>query len=252
MDQKKHNEKIVAQFSKQASGYTSLPSHSEALERLLQLSSVQQDDNVLDIACGSGIVSCEFAKIARHVTGIDMTVKMIDEARKLQVKKGLQKISWEIGDVTDLPYADNHFSIVVSRFGFHHFLNPFQVLSEMKRVCKPKGVVMVVDVSLPDTKIEKFNEMEKNRDNSHVAALSYTAFQKLFKKAGFSQVQQDEYVMQIGFDEQLAASFPTNIEALRKMILQDVGKDELGVNVTKINEKVYLNYPIHIFCARKS
>ncbi|MFD2036715.1 class I SAM-dependent methyltransferase [Belliella marina] len=252
MDTKKHNKIIVEQFSKQAGSYTSITSHSDALDKLIHMSSANQNDTVLDVACGSGIVSCGFARHTSHVIGIDITKEMINEGKKLQEKSNLENITWQIGDVASLPYGDNLFSIVISRFGFHHFLNPIKVLSEMKRVCKPNGLVMVVDVSLPDAKIDKYNEMEKNRDNSHVAALSLTEFQNLFTDVGLTQVEKDKYVMEISLDEQLQASFPVDKEGLRNMILSDVGVDELGVNATKISGEVFLNYPIHIFCARKA
>lgn len=250
MDVKNHNKNIVEQFSKQASGYTAITSHSEALDKLISLSSPSKHDLVLDIACGSGIVSCEFAKHAYQVTGIDMTQGMLEEAKKLQAKHNLTNVTWQIGDVESLPYKDDSFSIVISRFGFHHFLNPLKVLSEMGRVCKPDGVVMVVDVSLPDSKIKKYNEMEKNRDCSHVAALSLTEFSNLFEKAGFKKWNTDFYSMQIGLNEQLSASFPSDADALRNMIMADVGVNDLGINVSKLNDEYFLHYPIYIFSAK--
>ncbi|MCB4808942.1 methyltransferase domain-containing protein [Tamlana sp. 62-3] len=251
MDIKKHNKNIVEQFSKQANSYTAITSHSDALEKLISITSASKNDHVLDIACGSGIVSCEFAKYSNYVTGIDMTQGMIDEAKKLQTKLNLENITWQIGDVEHLPYDDNSFSIVVSRFGFHHFLNPLKVLSEMKRVCKPNGIIMVVDVSLPDSKIEKYNEMEKNRDCSHVAALSLTDFSRLFKNLELKNVNSDFYSMKIELNEQLQASFPCDSKALKNMIIADVGIDDLGVKVEKINNTYFLHYPIHIFSTRK-
>lgn len=251
MDTKKHNENIVEQFSKQASGYTSITSHSDALEKLISKTSASKNDEVLDIACGSGIVACEFAKHTNHVTGIDMTQVMLDEAKKLQIKLNLKNLTWQIGDVENLPYDDNSFSIVVSRFGFHHFLNPLKVLTEMKRVCKPGGIVMVVDVSLPDSKIEKYNEMEKNRDFSHVAALSLTEFSRLFERVNLKNFNADFYSMKIELNEQLQASFPSDSIALKNMIIADVGVDDLGINVTKINSEYFLHYPIQIFSAKK-
>ena len=247
MNTKDHQKKIVEQFTKQASGYSSIRSHSDSLEKLIALSSASRKDDVLDIVCGSGIVSCEFAKYTKHVTGIDMTQGMLDEAKKLQSKQNIKNITWQIGDVENLPYDDGRFSIVVSRFGFHHFLNPFNVLSEMKRVCKPGGKVIVVDVSLPDSKIKKYNEMEKNRDCSHVAALSLTEFTGLFEKAGFKNLNTDCYSMRIGLREQLEASFPSDSEALKSMIIADAGVNDLGINVTKTNDGYNLYYPIHIF-----
>ena len=153
MDAKNHYKNVVEQFTKQASAYTSISSHSDALEKLISISSASKKDDVLEIACGSGIVACEFARHTNSVTGIDMTQGMLDEAKKLQLEQQLKNITWQIGDVENLPYKDNNFSIVISRFGFHHFLNPLKVLSEMKRVCKPNGIVLIVDVSVPDSKI---------------------------------------------------------------------------------------------------
>lgn len=249
MDTKNHHENIVAQFSKQASGYTSIRSHSDSLEKLIALASASKKDDVLDIACGSGIVSCEFAKYTNHVTGIDMTQGMLDEAKKLQVRHNITNVTWQIGDVENLPYDDGSFSIVVSRFGFHHFLNPLNVLSEMKRVCKSDGVILVIDVSLPDSQIEKYNEMEKIRDCSHVAALSLTDFAVLFEKAGLKNLKSDSYSMKIGLEEQLKASYPSDSDTLKNMIIADVGVNDLGINVTKENDGYKLHYPIHIFSA---
>ncbi|WP_192349943.1 class I SAM-dependent methyltransferase [Algoriphagus sp. Y33] len=251
MESKKHNENIIKQFSKQAVGYSSITSHSDALDKLVQISGITKEDTVLDIACGTGIVSCEFAKHAHFVTGIDITEEMLDHARKSQQKENLQNVSWETGDVTDLPYPDNHFSLVISRFGFHHFLDPLQVLSEMTRVCKSNGLIMVVDVSVPDDKINKYNEMEKLRDYSHVSTISKAGFASIFEKTGLKHPETDDYVMQITLNEQLQASFPTNPDELKNMILQDIGVDNLGINARWFGEEVMLNYPIHIFSARK-
>jgi ubiquinone/menaquinone biosynthesis C-methylase UbiE len=91
---------------------------------------------------------------------------MIEHARMLQQTKGLTNVSWQVGDVRPLPYADALFSIVASRYAFHHFLDPGAVLAEMKRVCTPGGKVAVIDVTAsPDpTKAAAYNRMEKLRD----------------------------------------------------------------------------------------
>jgi ubiquinone/menaquinone biosynthesis C-methylase UbiE len=251
MDVINHNKNIVEQFSKQAEGYTSITSHSDSLEKLISITSASKKDTVLEVACGSGIVSCEFSKYVKSVVGIDMTQGMLDEAKKLQLKETIKNVNWQIGEAENLPYDDESFSIVISRFGFHHFLNPFKVMSEMKRVCKPGGILVVVDVALPDSKIEKYNEMEKNRDCSHVAALSLTEFSSLFNKVGLKKLKFDFYTMQIELEEQLEASYPKDLNALKNMIINDVGVNDLGINVTKISDAYFLNYPIHIFSAKK-
>lgn len=72
---KSHNDSIISQFTKYAVPYHQLSEHSNQYgsELMLKLSKPQSNDVVLDIACGTGIVSCEFAKLVSHVTGIDLT-----------------------------------------------------------------------------------------------------------------------------------------------------------------------------------
>ena len=60
---------------------------------------------------------------------------MIEQARLLQQEKQMENIEWKIGDVSDLPFDDGVFSIVVTRYSFHHMIEPKKVLQEMKRVC---------------------------------------------------------------------------------------------------------------------
>lgn len=68
-----HNRIIIEQFSRQAITFAKLPGHSQSIQMLIELSGVSATDDVLDVACGPGLVACEFAQHARHVTGIDIT-----------------------------------------------------------------------------------------------------------------------------------------------------------------------------------
>ncbi|GAA5225448.1 hypothetical protein GCM10025777_60790 [Membranihabitans marinus] len=251
MNRESHNQNIIRQFSQQAKEYTKIPSHSDGLDELIKRSGVSKQDHVLDIACGSGLLSCAFAHHAQYVTGLDITEQMLEEAKRLQSSQQLTNINWIIGDVNDLPFPDQHFSMVMSRFGFHHFINPQLVFEEMMRVCKPNGVVMVVDVALPHSKLDLYNVMEKNRDSSHVAALSVEALHDMFQSASLSRIQHSHFIMTISLREQLNASFPQDESALKDMIIRDIGADKIGIEPVEINGEVYLNYPIHIFIGRK-
>lgn len=254
MDRQKHNESIKEQFSKQAASYTSVKAHADALDTLVQLSNVTKNDNVLDVACGSGIVTCEFAKHANHVIGVDITESMLVKARELQATYNLHNIDWVLDDVIPLQFNTGQFSIVVSRFSFHHFMDYEKVLDEMIRVCKPGGTVMVVDVALPREKLTAYDEMEKLRDPSHVGALSLDKFNALFfNNDKLSNCQAMGYKMAIELETQLNASFPNlgDKEKLRALITSDVDKDYLGVNVTRIDGKYQLYYPIYIYTGQK-
>ena len=158
-----HHNTIVDQFTRQAIPFTQLPGHLDAIAMLVAMSNVTNTDHVLDVACGPGLVACEFARIAHHVTAIDLTQAMIDQARVHQQELGLTNLSWQVGTALPLPYADNSFSIVVTRYSFHHFLDPQATLEEILRVCKPGGRVVIADAAPPKANVDAYNRLETAR-----------------------------------------------------------------------------------------
>ena len=137
-----HQRLILEQFTNQAVPFSQMQNHSPEL--LLTASGAGPQDTVLDVACGPGLMACAFAKVARHVTGIDLTPAMIEQAKVMQQADGLTNLTWHVGDVQPLPFADGSFSLVFTRYSFHHFLDPKTVLAELVRVCSPGGRVVVV------------------------------------------------------------------------------------------------------------
>src|SRR5512140_2584740 len=134
-----HQRLILDQFTRQAVAFSQMPNHSPEL--LLAASEVGPDDVVLDVACGPGLMACAFAKVARHVTGIDLTPAMIEQAKVMQQADGLTNLTWHVGDVERLPFAAGAVSLVFTRYSFHHSLDPKAVLAEMVRVCSHGGRV---------------------------------------------------------------------------------------------------------------
>src|SRR5262245_66100680 len=125
-----HRDLILEQFTRQATPFSTAKTiaSEEELHLLVDACAAGPDDTVLDVACGGGLVVCAFARVVRHATGIDLTPAMIERARALERERGLDNVSWKIGDVLPLPYPDGAFTIVTSRFAFHHFLDPRAVL----------------------------------------------------------------------------------------------------------------------------
>ncbi|PYM50384.1 MAG: methyltransferase type 11, partial [Candidatus Rokuibacteriota bacterium] len=203
---------ILDQFSRQAVPFSTSPGikDEQALRLIVEFSGAGPEDTVLDVACGGGIVVCAFARVVRHATGIDLTPAMIERARSLQAEQGLSNVSWKQGDVLPLPWPDGAFSIVTSRFAFHHFLDPRAVLAEMRRVCAPGGKVVVIDTEAsPDVaKAAEFNRMEKLRDPSHVRAMPLTELRGLFPQAGLPAPRGTSYRLEGELEALLGRSFP--------------------------------------------
>jgi ubiquinone/menaquinone biosynthesis C-methylase UbiE len=184
MDSKEHKQNIIEQFSKQAIPFTKLAGHFDSMQLLVDMSKAGAEDNVLDVACGPGLVACEFARHCEHVTGVDITPEMIKQAKISQSEKRLANMSWDIGEAYPLPYEDDTFSLVITRYSFHHFHDVRQALAEMMRVCKPGGRVLVADVGIAPDKSEAYDKLEMIRDHSHVHALTTEEFEELFMTSG--------------------------------------------------------------------
>lgn len=249
MTQHIHDSEIIKQFTKQAIPFTELSAHSDSIQTLIELSGVNDKSEVLDVACGPGLVACAFAKIAHSVTGIDITEKMIEQAIKQQKEQNLTNISWNVGTVLSLPYASNSFSVVITRYSFHHFLNPKVVLAEMIRVCKPNGVVLIADVSLPSNKIDAYNHMEKLRDPSHVKALSCEKWEKLMNESGLKNLRRGSYKLEMELEKQLSASFPKegDKQRLKEIFKRDINVNSLGVDAHYLDNEIHFTYPIDVY-----
>src|SRR6185436_12432145 len=94
-----HRDAILDQFTRQAIPFATSPGIKDeaALRMVIEFSGAGPTDTVLDVACGPGILACAFARVARHVTGIDITPAMLDRARALQTESGLTNLTWQQG-----------------------------------------------------------------------------------------------------------------------------------------------------------
>jgi ubiquinone/menaquinone biosynthesis C-methylase UbiE/8-oxo-dGTP pyrophosphatase MutT (NUDIX family) len=247
-----HQRLIVDQFTKQAVPFSQMPDHSPEL--ILAASQVGPTDTVLDVACGPGLLACPFAQIAHHVTGIDLTPAMIEQAKALQQSHRLANLTWRIGDVLPLPFADASFSLAFTRYSFHHFLGPQAVLAEMVRVCSPGGRVVVADVfTTGPEQAEAFNRRERLRDPSHVRALPLEELTGLFHEAGLQHVSRQYYKHAFGLEPALKGSFPRpgDAEKIRQLFVDDLGVDRLGLGIHRSDGDIHFAYPIVLLVGHK-
>ena len=251
-----HQKITIDQFTRQAVPFSQSSGHSneESLRLLMELAELSSEDTVLDVACGTGMVACAFAEIAKHVSGIDLTSAMLEQAKLLAQQRNLSNLSWFQGDIESLPFDDQNFSVVVCRYAFHHFLNPGSVLTEMSRVCHPRGKIMIIDAILPPEKIDPYNRFEKMLDPSHNRALTMEELRELLKNAGLKETKQAFYKMEMDLEGQLAASFPNpgDEERIRQLLIADVGIDRLGIGAQIRGNKIHYAYPVTVIVAGKT
>lgn len=249
-----HNELIVDQFNRQAATFAQRHAHADPLDLLLRTAGVTASDTVLDLGCGPGLVSCAFAAKAAHVTGLDIAPAMLESAKARQVEHSLANMTWLCGDVSALPFADNSFSMVVTRYTFHHFLSPSSVLSEMVRVCRPGGRVVVADVTPEEEKLAAYDYFETLRDPSHAHALSVSGLKSMFASANMRDIETASYGLKMDFEDLMSGSFPNpqDVATIWQLVRDDLGKDNIGLDAQLKNGKYMISFPTTIVAANKT
>lgn len=255
-----HQDEILDQFTRQALPFSRKMAHADGLRLLVDAADTAPEDKILDVACGPGLVACAFAHRADKgsVTGLDLTPAMLAEADRRGKALGLTNLHWQLGSAYDLPYAKDQFSLVVSRYSFHHFDQPELALSEMIRVCQPAGRLIIADFAIAPESLAAFNRMEKLRDPSHVHAFSTEAFLALCTAAGLTCTYHTYYSIDMELESQLAASFPREGDAdrIREMFRQDweEKRNEAGMGIqvrmttgTDGQQVTSFSYPIGVY-----
>jgi ubiquinone/menaquinone biosynthesis C-methylase UbiE len=257
MTQRGHHDRIVDQFTRQAVPFSTARTIADesALRLLVDLAGAGPEDTALDVACGGGLVVCALAERVRHASGIDLTPAMLERARALAQTRGLSNVRFELGSALPLPYPDAAFTIVVSRFAFHHFQDPLGVLAEMVRVCAPGGRVLVCDVQAsPDPqKAAEFNRMEVLRDPSHVRAMPEDELRALFRAAGLPEPRAARYELRDELENLLRRSFPNpgDDEKIREVFRAAIGDDRLGIAVRREGAEIHYAYPVLLLCSER-
>lgn len=199
---------VRSMFSKVASRYDqanqvlSFGVHHLWRKKLVKLSEARLGQKVLDCATGTGDLAIEFKKSvgpAGSVIGTDFCQEMLDPAPAKAKKLNLD-IRFETADVTKLPYPDNEFDIVSISFGIRNVENPVKGLSEMIRVLKPGGRLMVLEFG--QVNVPVFGEL-----------YNFYSEKVLPKIGGLVTGQKDAYA----YLQKSSAAFPCRAEFLAMM-----------------------------------
>lgn len=105
---------------------------------------VAPGSRVLDVGCGAGQLALIAAKAGAQVTGCDIATNWLEKARARAAAEGLE-ITFEEGDAESLPYDAAQFDAVISLVGAMFAPRPDRVAAELKRVCRPGGMIAMAN-----------------------------------------------------------------------------------------------------------
>jgi ubiquinone/menaquinone biosynthesis C-methylase UbiE len=243
-----HNENVISEFTRQAFNRPDVSRHFNdyGLSLMIRFSKPTIYDTVLDVACGNGTVAFEYAKIVKHVTGIDITAAMIERARIIQKERNLDNLDWRIGDISALPFSDDYFSIVVTRGSLHHLIDSDKVMEEMYRVCKPGGKILITDITVDKNKKDEFNSVDKMRGLSYTKALTLEDILKKMKDLGAINIQSEQFDSKGNLKASLSSSRvkPSSNNENIQLLKQDTEMNNLKSKNCEVNDHVHHNLPM--------
>ena len=173
------------------------------------LASLVEGETVLDLGSGAGF-DCFLAasKVGGRgkVIGVDMTPEMIDKARENARKGNYENIEFRLGEIENIPAADNSIDAVISNCVINLSPNKKRVFAEAFRVLKPGGRLMVSDIVL----LKELPDFIINSIEAYVGCISGAMMRdeyiEAIREAGFGEVKiVDETVFPI----ELMANDPT-------------------------------------------
>jgi ubiquinone/menaquinone biosynthesis C-methylase UbiE len=224
---KKEEQVLKEQFKKQAKGFSDkllMMNSKSYLKWMLEGTRLTRNMKVLDVAAGTGILSRAISPSVSNVTSIDLSEDMTNEGIQITKESGITNIEYVQGNVENLPFPDNHFDLVISRFAFHHFTAPNRAIEEMGRVSK-KTVAVIDMISSEDNYLcDQYNHFERLRDLSHTKALKESEFVKLFNDLNISTNVVD------------TLEVPVNVN--KWLQLTKTNQDIAQQIITKMNEEI--------------
>jgi len=210
---------------------------------------------VLDLACGPGIISAALAPYAQHVSGVDLTPRMIEHARERCSAAGLTNTEFQEASAEHLPFSADRFDSVVTRLSFHHFTDVPAVLSEIRRVLKPEGRLLIADIiSSPNPAEAGLQDaLENLRDPSHVRMLPETELVQMVQSAGFSIQSVDSLANEREFSEWAAiVSGARSLDSL-EVVMRRLAENGVtaGIGLRTVNDGLFFDHHWRLVTAQK-
>ncbi|MBI5643562.1 MAG: class I SAM-dependent methyltransferase [Deltaproteobacteria bacterium] len=171
---------------------TPLGKASDRLERelIFSMAGIKKGERVLDVGCGTGIYSIEFASRGALVAAMDASAEMVGWARAMADKAGLE-IDFIKADALDMPFHDRHFDLVLSVCMLCFVKERDAALLEMKRVLRPGGriVITLLNRRSPWAFLRRVKGRVKDTVYNRAEFISPSGIEFSLEKAGFEDIK---------------------------------------------------------------
>lgn len=204
----------------------------EYLNYTLSCVGPRREETLLEVAAGTCACGRSFAPRVRTVVCLGATLPMLQIGQQQAQQEQLDNMIFVKGYAEELPFLENSFDIVFSRLAFHHFTDVSCAFSEMVRVLKPGGKLVMIDMEATVQELRETEDaIETLRDPSHVKNLSKAEILSLYQEHGFAIEKCETTEMMQRLENWLALTQTPQAtrEAIRQRMLADIGgQDKTG------------------------
>lgn len=214
---------VANTYNPRAQNYVDSQVHASGpdLEQIKLLLSNQSAATLLDLGCGGGHVSYHTAPLVKEVTACDVSQKMLDAVQQTAQERSLHNIVTQKASAESLPFSDQQFDWVITRFSSHHWHDLAQGISEIKRVLKNHGTAVIIDTIAPlDKATDSFLQtIELLRDHSHVRNYNVAEYTNLFSIYDLSLSSITQRDLNLEFDSWINRTTPseTCVQAIMEL-----------------------------------
>ena len=162
----------------------------QRLQHLLKFAQLPKDASILDVGTGTGQLALLLAEEgAREVVGVDISPAMLEAAELTRLSSRSAtagRASFRLAPAHALPFRDERFDVVICRLLLNHSHKPQVILTELARLLKHNGILIVADLLSADDPVKRAtqNAIEEKRNPSHVAVFSTEQYRKLIAGVG--------------------------------------------------------------------
>ena len=166
--------------------------HSDAAQLAWMLSRLAPEGGraILDLGTGNGYVATAIAREQPgcRVIGIDVATQAIDRNREQAGEQGLSNVEFRAYDGVTLPFPDDHFDAVVSRYVFHHLPQPEFSLTEIRRTMRGDGTLVLADAIRHEVDdVDFINRFQVLKRDGHIRMHYRADLIDLIRRQGFNR-----------------------------------------------------------------
>jgi ubiquinone/menaquinone biosynthesis C-methylase UbiE len=239
-------EKAKQIFGQRAARYTTSAAHTDpqVLARVVELARPQPNWLVLDVATGTGHTAFALAAHVRAVIGIDLTPEMLAESKGLRAARGISNVAFGLADIHELPFAAGTFHLITCRRAAHHFSRIGQALSEMHRVLRVGGRLVIDDRSVPEDDFVDacMNRLDRYHDESHVRQYRPSAWQQLLEDHGFAVEAVEGYVRHRPLSALTTDVSSHNVRRIQEVLDGLTPEQQAAFDLREVNGELHLNH----------